>query len=429
MRQWDDYRRFHREVAQLLRDQEEAARSTTTLGGQTVGRDLKELTPQESAELQILAERQLELARRETRLEEEMEQTVAALGQSEPLAAETLTDAVAEARRLAIAADMATAGDKIRNNGLGLAPAGQQRVLQNLQEVLDILANNRRQELVGLVKKLGEADRDLNGLRKRQEDLGRRIEELAGPPGSKSEKQWAEYQKLARQQEELRQQTQQLARRLERLMAEDAATAARQAAERMDQGRRGGEAGDGQAASRGAKQAEQALNEASRQLSQKRFEIAAQLAMEQQARLQDTITHIHGQEVQIAAQTREFADLQRSGELSRTQVASLLELAHQQELLGNETGRVMQALDAANIFRVALSVAVDEMGRASALLEQRQTGATTQQSEQSAIDRLKLMLAAMEPEKPGEAPNDNGPDNQPEDNPDPGAAAYCRWPN
>ena len=43
MRQWDDYRRFHREVAQLLRDQEEAARNTTVLGRLTVGRDLKEV--------------------------------------------------------------------------------------------------------------------------------------------------------------------------------------------------------------------------------------------------------------------------------------------------------------------------------------------------------------------------------------------------
>ena len=115
-----------------------------------------------------------------------MEQTAAALGQSEPLAAGTLTDAVAEARRLAIAADMSTAGGKIRDNGLGLAPADQQRILQNLQEVLDILANNRRQELARLVRKLGEADKDLDALRKQQEGLRRKIDEIAGPPGSKT---------------------------------------------------------------------------------------------------------------------------------------------------------------------------------------------------------------------------------------------------
>ncbi len=147
LRQWDDYRRFHREWVQLLRDQEETARKTAVLGAQTVGRDLKELSMEETADLKILAERQLELARRETRLEEEMEQTVASLGQSEPLAAGTLTDAVAEARRLAIAADMSAAGGKIQNNGLGQLPAEQQRILQNVQEVLDILANNRPQEL------------------------------------------------------------------------------------------------------------------------------------------------------------------------------------------------------------------------------------------------------------------------------------------
>ena len=183
MRQWEDYRRFQRDVAQLLRDQEETARNTTALGMQTVGRDLKELTPQESTDLAILAEHQLDLARRQTRLEQEMDETVAALGQNDPLAAETLSDALAEARRLSIAADMSATGDKIRNNGLGLAPADQQRILQNLQEVLDILANNRREELTGMVKKLGEADKDLDALRRRQEGLRRKIDEAgrAGP--------------------------------------------------------------------------------------------------------------------------------------------------------------------------------------------------------------------------------------------------------
>src|SRR5208282_2829546 len=67
---------------------------------------------------------------------------------------------------------------------------------------------------------------------------------------------------------------------------------------------------------------------------------------------------------------------------------------------------------AADIFRVGLAVAVDEMGRASALLERRQTGTTTQEAEQFAIDRLKLLLAALEPEKPGGAGDKRGPDNQ-----------------
>ena len=423
LRQWDDYRRFLREVAQLLRDQEEVARNTTALGARTVGHDLKELPPQDSADLQIQAEQQLELARRETRLEQEMEQTAATLGQSEPLAAETLTDAVAEARRLVIAVDMSTAGGEIRNNGLGLAPADQQRILQNLQEVLDILANNRRQELARLARKLGAADKDLDELCKRQEGLRHKIDENAGRAGGKdpqAAKQKAELQKLAGQQEELRQQTQQLGRRLERLLAEEAANAASRAAGQMEQGRRAGAAGNCQGACRGAKEAEKALQEAVRQLRDKRFEIEVQLAMEQQARLQDTLKHLHRQEERIAGETREFAVMERGGALTRTQVSSLLELAHQQELLRDETGRVRTSLDSANVFRMALSAAVDEMGRAGALLQRRQTGPTTQEAEQNAIDRLKLILTAMEPEEPGKTANGDDPGNTAKANADSG---------
>ncbi len=404
LRQWDDYRRFHREWVQLLRDQEETARKTAVLGAQTVGRDLKELSMEETADLKILAERQLELARRETRLEEEMEQTVASLGQSEPLAAGTLTDAVAEARRLAIAADMSAAGGKIQNNGLGQLPAEQQRILQNVQEVLDILANNRPQELDRLFKKLGAADKDLEALRQRHEGLRRQIDECAGAAGqpvSNRDAQKAKLQGLARQQEELAKQTRQFARRLERLLAEEAAKAADKAAERMQECGRAGDAGDGQGACRGAREAGTALDDALRSLRQKRFEIEVQLAMEQQSRLQDTIKHLYGQEEEIAKETREFAALERGGELTRAQTSGVLELAHQQDLLRDETGRVVQSLDAANVFRLALETVAAPMARAVALLQQRQTGPATQQAEQGVIDRLKLILTAMEAEEPG----------------------------
>ena len=412
MRRWDDYRRFHREVVQLLRDQEEAARNTAALGAETIGRDLKELSPRESADLKVLAERQLELARRETRLEEEMEGTVATLGQSEPLAAESLIDAVAEARRLAIAVDMSTAGGKIRNNALGLAPADQQRILQNLQEVLAILANNRRQELGLLARKLGEAAQDLDVLVNQQTGLRGRIDAIAGSSDTKdlqSEKRKSELQGLAREQEELCQPTRQVSRRLERLLAEEAAKAAGEAARWMDRGRRAAEDGDRQAASHGAKQGEDALKDAAGHLREKRFEIEVQLAMEQQARLQDTIKHLCGQEERIAAETREFAEMERSGALNRTQVFSLLELAHQQELLRDETGRVMQSFESANIFRMALSAPVGEMERASALLQRRLTGRTTQEAERNAVDRLKLVLTAIEPEEPGKTAAGDGP--------------------
>ena len=54
LRQWDDYRRFHRDVAQLLREQEELARGAAEVGRRTLTRELKDLSPQETADLKVL---------------------------------------------------------------------------------------------------------------------------------------------------------------------------------------------------------------------------------------------------------------------------------------------------------------------------------------------------------------------------------------
>ncbi len=221
LRQWDDYRRFQRDVSQLLHDQEDVARMTAELGRTTVGRDLKELSPQETADLMAIVDKQFELARRQNRIEQEMEQTVTLLRPNEPLAADTLGDALAEARRLEIAAAMLGVGNKIRDNGLGQAPADHQAILQNLQAVLDILANSRAQEGQRLERELEDTARSVDGLRKRQEGLRRKLEELAaaGAKGQANDRQRAELEALLRQQEEVRQETQRMARRLERLVA------------------------------------------------------------------------------------------------------------------------------------------------------------------------------------------------------------------
>jgi hypothetical protein len=410
MRRWEDYRRFHGEVAQLLRDQEFVARNTTEMGGQTIGRDVKELSPQESAELKIMAERQLELARRETRLEQEMEQTVAALGQGEPLAAGILTDAVAEARRLAIAADMSTAGGKIRANGLGLAPVDQQRILENLQEVLDILTNNRQQELGRLAKKLDEAEKELGAIRKRQADLRRRLQQMDNRAGEEQPK--AALRKLAGEQEELRQEMLPLARRLERLMADDVAGGAEKAIQEMGNVSLAADRGDRKGASDDAKLVDDALADTVRKLREKRFEVESGRSMEEQARLRETLQRLETQEQHIADQTGAFAEMEQRGRLDRTQIDRLLRLAREQELLRDDASRIMQALDPTNPFRAGLSLPVEEMGRASVLLLRRQIGSPAQEAEHAAIERLKMLLAATEPESKGAPGNPAGSPDQ-----------------
>jgi hypothetical protein len=400
LRQWDDYRRFQRDVAQLFHDQEEIARGAAELGRQTLGRDLKELLPQQSADLKALVERQSDFARRQNRLEQEMEQTIPLLRPREPLAADTLGDALAEARRLAIAAAMQNVAEKIRDNGLGQAPADHQAILQNLQSVLDILANNRSQESQRLARELAASARDLDGLRKRQEGLRRKLDELAAAvgKGQPNEMQRAEFKELANLQDQTRQETLQLGRRLERLWVREPAESTNLAAEKMDQVVR--DCSDGMAPPAGehARIVGDHLADADAKLRQKRDELRVQIALEQQARLQDAIRHLHGQESQIAKETLEFAGSKRNGPLSRAQVFGLLELARQQSLLSEEAGRLAASLDPAQVFRLGLSDASEDMRRAAEFLQDQHVGAATQQAEQAAIDRLALLLAAMEPE-------------------------------
>ncbi|MBN2290902.1 MAG: hypothetical protein JXM70_00670, partial [Pirellulales bacterium] len=75
--EWDNYRRFHREVGRLIRKQEELHTNTLEIGRKTLTKDLNDLNPQEAAELRIAAREQAELARWLDRIAQEMAQTLA----------------------------------------------------------------------------------------------------------------------------------------------------------------------------------------------------------------------------------------------------------------------------------------------------------------------------------------------------------------
>ena len=236
-------------------------------------------------------------------------------------------------------------------------------------------------------------------MRKRQEGLRRKLEELAASTkGQADDRRRAELETLLRRQE-IRQETLRLGRRLERLGARDAARSAAIAAEKMDDASR---AKSLLTASSHAKEADELLADVDRLLRTTRAEVVARMAIEEQARLNDAVKHLHRQEQRIEAETREFAALERSDPLSRDQVFGLLELARQQTLLQDETDRLTNSLGKASTFRLGLSAASGKMRQAAGFLHDQQTGPATQQAEQTAIARLALLVAALEPES-----NDN----------------------
>ncbi|MGD0898099.1 MAG: hypothetical protein ABR915_09715 [Thermoguttaceae bacterium] len=405
LRTWDDSRRFHRDVAQLLREQEELVRGTAEVGRETLTKELKDLSPQETASLRILASRQLELARRLDRIQQEMEQAAAALRESDPLAADTLSDALDEARRLAIGAAMRAAGAGLQENRIGQAAETHKQIVAGLQDVLDILANRRQQELARLVKKLRAVEDELKSICQRQEGLRKKME--AAGRGANREQSREELRALGRQQKELQQETERLARRLERLLAEEAGRAAGKAAAEMGRAAEDAARGDA-AAAKGAETAEKSLDDAVQKLAGRRLRVQAELAMEQLARLEDALKNVHRQQQNALEETRRLDALGRQGPLSRAQASSLRDLTLLEQAIRAETARLAGVMAAAGGFHLVLAAAESDMGRAAALLDRRQTGAATQEAQQNALARLDLILKALEPEKPGAQPDGDG---------------------
>lgn len=399
--QWDNYRRFHREISQLLRDQQQLRDRSSELGRDTLGMQLKDLLPQQIADLKILAGRQLELARQFDRIQDGMGRAVVELRESDPLAAETVSDALAEARRVAISGQMLSAGGHLERNQIGQATAGQGQIIEDLQEVLDILANRRQHELARLVKKLSEAQAELAELQRREAELRKKMQQAAQNADQAERRR--QLQRLAKQQAQLQEETQRMARRLKRLLADRAAQATGQAAGQMGQAGQCAGQGNGQGASQQAQAAEKSLQEAQRQLAARRLQAQAELAVEQLARLEDTLKHFRGRQQAILDETRRIAGLQEDqGDLTRAQLLSLGGLARQQGALQTETVQLGDQLLGAGAFQLALSRAGRYMGQAAAMLHRQQVGPPTQEAEENALGRFDLLLEALKKEPPAD---------------------------
>jgi hypothetical protein len=260
--QWDHYRRFHGEIGRLLRDQGELAGRAVELGRRTLTEELKDLRPQELADLKGLRRGQLELARRLDRILQAMDRTGRELRDTDPLAADTVADALRLAGERAVSGSMRTAGDHLGRNRIGQAAGLHKRIAADLEEILDILANRRRHELARLVKRLRQAESELIELGRRQEGLNKRIRQAATDA-----EHHQKLRQLAPRQRELQTQAERMARRLEQLMADRAGKTTHRAAGKMDRAGKCAAAGEGNEATHRAEEAKTALDEAIEQLA------------------------------------------------------------------------------------------------------------------------------------------------------------------
>lgn len=394
---WDHYRRFHRDLNQLRRDQEELAREAAEAGRQTLTRELRDLDPQQQANLKKLAQRQFDLARRFDKVQQGLEQVLSQLEQGDPLAADTVADAVHEARQRAVGGQMREAGRNLEQNQVGQATGRQGEVMNDLQELLDILANRREHELARLVKKLREAEQQLVALRKEQAGLRKKMEDAAKIADEAQRKR--ELERLSRQQRELQEKVDRFARQLQRLQADEAGRTAARAGARMGQAGQQGEEGNASGAADQAAAAARDLDDAQQQLATRRRQAEADLADEQLARLEEGLQGLLKRQQGLLDETRHYQHLRETQQRwTRPQVASVLDLAQQQQHLESETRGQAKKLEPVPAFVLALDSAAREMVTARQLLARQDTGDVTQQAQQRAIRRFEQLLEALKSE-------------------------------
>ena len=229
--EWDTYRRFSREVSRILNDQNQVALDTGALRLKTLAKDIRELSAEERADLGRLAQRQLELSRQFDKTMQRMRQVREEIQTDDPLAANTLSDALETARQLGIGEQMREAMRTISDNRMGQALEEQQASVTGLQELLDVLSNRREHDLKRLQEKLKEAEAALQSLDDRVKRLRKKMDDLyqRSKESGLNAEQRRELERLTREQEQLAEQAEELTRQLQRLTARGASKSVGQA--------------------------------------------------------------------------------------------------------------------------------------------------------------------------------------------------------
>lgn len=408
--EWDNYRRFHRDIGQLRRDQQALAQATAELARTTQGRQPGELTAQQQADLEKLAARQLELARELERIQQNMEQMAAQLEETDPLAATNVADALDFARRGELSGSMRRSGRQVQQNQVAQAVKAQAQIDEQLREMADILANRRDQELERLVKKLREAEQQLMSLREQQAGLRKKLRDAAAEPDSSARRR--ELERLARQERRLQEEAARLARTLRRLEAQRAARRMAEAAARLAASGEQGEQGNAEQAGQEAEAAERDLEQAMQELRRERQQAEADLAEEQLARLEDGLRSVRQRQAQLLEETRHYHQADEAEGLSPAQRESVRALGRQQQFLQEETRGWAERLAAARSFELALTSAARSMERAATLLRDLQPGSEAQAAESRALARLDQILQALSPDQPSQPQPAQEPEQQ-----------------
>lgn len=169
-----------RSIERLMEEQRELMEQTGAAGERMLGRDAEELTPTEQTELDRIAERQRELARRAAEAIEELGERGRQLRETDPAQSAAMAEAQRQGREQQVAEALEQAAEDVEGNRTTNAQSGQQGAMEAMEQMLEELDNAERQRNAALLRRLASLIESIEALVSVQEAA---IEGLAAAMG------------------------------------------------------------------------------------------------------------------------------------------------------------------------------------------------------------------------------------------------------
>jgi hypothetical protein len=386
--EWDTFQRMRRDLAQLRDDQRALTASTQKLQAEVLTSDPDQ---QQRADARQLGRQQSDLVRRFEKLQQRLSE-FAQRPEVEQAAALKASSVAETASKLGIASKMRDAARADDDLKLGQSLQIQAEVDRALAELLDALAGRMDADSERSLQQLKDLAASLDTLEREQGKLADELEKQADQPND------AQLQRLEDQQRKLEQKTGDLANNLEKNQAGEASQAAQNAAGSMNKAAGAAQQKKAGEAAQQARDAQQKLKEAKRNVNEQMAQRQADLLREQMARLEQ---HINGLVVRQEAAQREAERLlalkqKQSGNLTAAQTSSIGDLGLEQEGLAAETRALGEGPQLPSAFALQLEWTANDMSSAAAVLRNRTLDASVTASQTAALDRLRMILEALE---------------------------------
>jgi hypothetical protein len=394
--QWRDSQGIREGLRELVEAQDKLNGETADLSRVTLAKPLSELAKQEQADLARLAERQSQLAEQVERISQRLREAAQGLQASNRDAAQDAAATLKSLQRADPQSRMREIGGQLAQNNVGQAMAQQHQLLDELRKLDRTFSQRPENDLQSLVARMTEAGQKIESLRKDQESLRKRTEQRAKRNDSKSD---PELEALRKEQNRLAEGAEETARELRRLGADAPTESLRQAGSRMSQAEEQLQRGRSASAGAQQKQAVDELDRATAALRQSKKQATQQLAQQSLVRVADELAGLAARQKTVVDETKRLdSERAQAARWTRGQLRSLQSAAGIEHQLRDETARIADRLQNADVYAWVLRRGAGEMQQAADRLKTQFTDPKTVALEIDAWSRLRDLAQLLKPD-------------------------------